>query len=338
MKVADLLEQRRQNWRELEDLNQKVASQRVSKLTPTQCVRFSALYRSVCADLALAESYHLPQATVQYLHRLTATAHHNLYIRKLFDPDRWMNVLIYETPRNVFRDRCVQTAFLVFWGFFILSAYASYDRTRFPEFATEVLGETQITQLENSFKEPIGSTNSPRRTASDNALMFGFYIMNNAGIGLQCFSTGLLVIPGIYVLFSNAVTLGASFGYMARPDVQSGANFFNFVTAHGPFELTAVTLSAGAGLRIGLSWIYTRGLSRMASIQVATQRAFPVAMCATAMFIFAAVIEGFVSPSQAPYWMKAGVAVISSTLIVFYFVFLGVLVDFNTPEVPENDS
>ena len=72
------------------------------------------------------------------------------------------------------------------------------------------------------------------------------------------------------VTMFNAISLGAAFGYMARPDVPAGENFFHFVTAHGPFELTAIVLSAGAGLRLGLSWMMTGGLTR--SVRAAQSR------------------------------------------------------------------
>ena len=41
------------------------------------------------------------------------------------------------------------------------------------------------------------------------------------------------------------------------------------------------------------------------------------------MFILAAAIEGFISPSAAPYWVKASVAVFSAATLVWYFVILG---------------
>jgi hypothetical protein len=44
---------------------------------------------------------------------------------------------------------------------------------------------------------------------------------------------------------------------------------------------------------------------------------------AAVMFFFAALIEGFLSPSGAPYWVKALIAIVSSSLLAFYFVVLG---------------
>ncbi len=107
-----------------------------------------------------------------------------------------------------------------------------------------MLTSSGIEELENNFKD------SPNRSLEDNMVMAGFYIWNNTGIGLQCFSWGLLVIPGLFVLCSNALRLAQRLGTCRVSDVAAGANFFEFVTAHGPFELTAIVLSAGAGLKL----------------------------------------------------------------------------------------
>jgi uncharacterized membrane protein SpoIIM required for sporulation len=100
-------------------------------------------------------------------------------------------------------------------------------------------------------------------------------------------------------------------------------NFFEFVTAHGPFELTAIILAAAAGMRMGFSLISTGGLTRTAALTRGAKEAFPTACVAVALFILAAIIEGFVSPSGFPYWFKAGVAAVTSGMLVYYFLVLG---------------
>jgi uncharacterized membrane protein SpoIIM required for sporulation len=132
------------------------------------------------------------------------------------------------------------------------------------------------------------------------------------------------VIPGLFMLATNAISIGAAFGYMARPDVPEGENFFHFVTAHGPFELTAIVLSAGAGLKLGMSWIAPGRLSRGDSMRKVGGEALPMMGAAVVMFFLAAMIEGFISPVNAiPFWVKGGVAAISTMLLMFYFVVLG---------------
>ncbi len=322
MKVVELLERRRRNWTELEQYCDQLhpSKGKPNANRAADMSRFAALYRAACADLALADAYQLPQNTVQYLHRLVGRAHNQLYRSRRFQFRKWLPMLLEEVPQRIFRDRCVQLMFLVFWGMFILAAWLAYSKTAYPEFATQVLGEEGINGLEEMYKNPIDGSD---RSGDDNMFMAAFYIQHNTSIGLQCFAWGLLVVPGLLVTMFNAVMLGSAFGYMARPDVEAGQNFFHFVTAHGPFELTAIVLCAGAGLRLGLSWMFTKGLTRTSSLRKAGTEAMPVIGAAMVMFFMAALIEGFLSPSAAPYWVKVTVAVLSSAFLAFYFVILG---------------
>jgi len=318
VKVAELLETRRKNWAELEHLCEHLPARRTKALGAAEVSRFAALYRAACADLALADAYQLPPNTVQYLHRLVGRAHNQLYRTRRFAWATWSRVLWEEVPQRIFQDRCVQVAFCLFWGVFLLSAFLAYAKDLWPQYAEAVMTRAAIEGLEASYQNPIDG-----RDPEAGLMMVGFYIQHNTGIGLKCFAGGLAVIPGIFVTAFNAAFLGAAFGYMARPDVAQGQNFFHFVTAHGPFELTAIVLSAGAGLRLGLAWLLPGRWSRLAALRRTAEETLPLMGAAMAMFFFAALIEGLISPSALPYWVKATVAVVSSGMLSFYFIILG---------------
>ena len=150
---------------------------------------------------------------------------------------------------------------------------------------------------------------SARSTAFTSSTIYG-------SIGLECFAWGLLFgVGGLVDLAFNAVQIGAVFGYMTT--VPEWHNFSQFVTAHGPFELTAIAVSAAAGMRLGFSMINTHGLSRIASLEQAGREAMPTMGAAMVMLAIAAMIEAFLSPSAAPYAVKAAVAIVSSVLLVF---------------------
>jgi uncharacterized membrane protein SpoIIM required for sporulation len=319
VKVAELLERRKKNWRELEELC-TIMSRTTGKGRDARAIsKFAALYRAACADLALADAYQLPPSTVQYLHLLVGRAHNQLYRSQRLDVKRWGKVLLQDVPRQIFNDRCVQICFLLFWGIFILSAILAQSTTIWPDYAEQIMGAQFIEQLEGMFAEQMDG-----RPVDMDFMMAGFYIYHNAGIGLQCFAGGILVIPGIYITVFNAALLGASFGYMAREEVgPAGDNFFHFVTAHGPFELTAIVLAAGGGLRIGWAWVSTNGLTREASLTKVGQESMPIMGASIILFFLAALIEGFISPSSLPYFFKAMVAIASSGLLMIYFVILG---------------
>ena len=307
MKVSDLLESRRTNWRELEQLCAWMEG-RSRRTMPARTVsRFSMLYRAACADLALADAYQLPPSTIHYLHQLVGRAHNQLYRARTFNTAAWFQELFVRVPRRLFTDNCLRLAFAIFWGVFLLSGLMAYSS---PGFAERVLGKPMMMQLEEHFSEPVSG-----RPAEVGGMMVGFYVFNNASIGLQCFAFGLLFgIGGLFKTVFNAAFLGAAFGYMGT--VPQPEHFFHFVTAHGPFELTAV-------VRLGFSLVDTRGYTRGASLRLAAKETVPTVCAALIMFLLAAMIEAFLSPSAAPYWIKAAVAIISAGMLVFYIVILG---------------
>ena len=322
MKVADLLSQRQHQWYELEELCDAVNWRTAGKMGAERLSKFASLYRSACADLALADSYNLPPDTVEFLHRLVGRAHSRLYRSRRFQFIAWLMVITFDVPRRILRDGCVQFMFIFFFGTFLLSAFLAYESSYFPEYHVQVIGQDQINDLEVMYTEPIGASERGLGTKSQ---MAGFYINHNTGIGLSCFVTGILIIPGMLVTLFNSAFLGAVFGYMARPDVPMTDHFFEFVTAHGPFELTAIVFAAAAGLRLGLAWVNTRGLTRIASLKKSGTESMPIMGISIVFFLFAAMIEGFISPSALPYGFKVAVAIGSVVFIVFYVFGLGLI-------------
>lgn len=319
MNVAELIKRREPQWRELELLCTLQKSE--LRNDPEKLIRFSELYRSTCSDLALSESHNLPPQTVDYLHRLVGVAHNQLYRSSKYQWQKWYRILFEDTPRVIFNEPCVHFCFVVFWGLFLMAAFLSYENSIWPGFAADVVGEEQLDMVEVSYQ------NFQGRGFQQNSFMTGFYILNNAGIGLACFVSMLFLIPGFVTLSSNAVTLGAIFGYMFRADLgDASVNFKTFVTAHGPLELTAIVLAAGAGLKIGLSWLITGGMNRRDSLIKTAREALPIVMCAVVLFCLAAFVEGFISPTPEkymPWWVKGSVSVFTSLLLMFYFVILG---------------
>jgi uncharacterized membrane protein SpoIIM required for sporulation len=318
MKVSDLLQSRQANWRELDRLCTRMEGTSRRAMDAATVVRFSSLYRSACADLALADAYQLPPATTGYLHRLVGRAHNQLYRSRTFNLASWAHQLLVDVPQRLFSDGALRLAFCLFWGTFLLSASMAYTS---PAYSEQIMGDEWINRLEQDFSQPIeGAAQGSDPGVSSG--MAGFYIFNNTSIGLRCFAFGLVFgVGGLLITLVQASFLGAAFGHMAT--LPQGENFYHFVTAHGPFELTAIVLSAAAGMSLGFSLLDTRGWGRIASLRRAAREAMPTMGAAMVMFLLAALIEGFVSPSAAPYWIKATVAVLSAALLIFYFVVLG---------------
>lgn len=324
MNIGELLESRKVQWQELEELLSKFQSLTYRfSMSAEDVSRFTALYRGVCADLALSEAYQLPGGVVQYLNDLVGRAHNRLYRDQTVTVGVFLRYMATEAPRVIFGDACFWVAMLIFWAPFF---FCFWQGAVNPDFAPSVLGQDHIDSMESMYKEPLWE-----HQISDRAAMVGFYIYNNAGIGVLCFATGILAaIPGIFITFMNAISIGTSFGHMYSLDSAIKTNFFEFVTAHGPFELMAVVMAAGAGMRLGFAWVSTNGLSRGDSVRKAALERVPVICTAVLLFCMAAFIEGFISPSNleipnvlTSHAVKIGIAILSSALLFFYIVIIG---------------
>ncbi len=318
MNPSELLAKRRPNWEELEKICSQLASSKKSKVTSETMLRFASLYRSACADLALAEAYQLPPTVVEQLQQLVAKSHSILYVGR----SGHLEKAFREIPRAVATDPYVHTAFVIFWGLFI--SFCWLIKTGAAEgLAESIVGDSQLAGVEQAYAGGV------ERTAGQNAQMAGFYVRNNTGIGLMCFALSVLVLPGLAVLVSNAVQMGATFGYMLRDDCGPASDYFQqFVMSHGPFELSAIVLSAGAGLRIGMSWIDTRGLSRSSSLLRAARRSLPVLMLAVLLFLAAAAVEGMLSAlnfGSFSIWFKGFISWFCGSSLMFYIVIFGIV-------------
>jgi uncharacterized membrane protein SpoIIM required for sporulation len=315
---AEALRVRQQAWQRLETMLAEVSGRRLRGSNGQVLMELSDLYRGACADLAMADQYRLSPQTVNYLHGLVGRAHNTLYRSQPSQYHLWWDLIFSRAPQQIFSDPCVHLCAVLFFGLFALSTYLAYTPGLFPNFAQTIIGAEQMDMMESSFRE-IEFRDDP----ATKAIAVAGYIRHNTGIGLECFSTGVLILPGLWKTVYNATFLGACFGYMARPETEGGDAFLEFVTAHGAFELTAIALAAAAGLRIGVGWLFTGGLTRLASLQQQALRAIPVMAASATLFFLAAITEGLLSPSSAPYIVKAMWGIFSSGMLMFYFVVLG---------------
>ncbi len=303
MRVAERLREREASWRELDALLMRMAAGGRKRLSAREILRMGELYRSACTDLMLAEDHDLPRETVADLHALVGRAHNLVYRASGFDFRDLGRALFQTAPRRLRSDLALRISALVFWGTFLFAGLLAAGRE---DFARQVVGERMLESVDHLYSEP---PNAERKDGlkRDDTAMAGFYVFNNAGLGLRCFAWGIVFgLGSLYQIFYNAIFLGSIFGYMTtRPH---WSNFYTFVTAHASFELTAIVVAGAAGMRLGWGLIDTQGQSRIASLRREAANALPAVGTSVVLFVLAALIEGYVSASALPYWVKAAVA------------------------------
>jgi uncharacterized membrane protein SpoIIM required for sporulation len=318
VRVAERLQKRENAWHELDLLIARFGESTRARPTTGEVLRLGELYRAACADLMLADDHDLPRETVAYLHALVGRAHNLIYRASGFDFRVWGRALFRTAPRRLRSDPALRVSALVFWGAFLMTALLAAGRK---DFAARVVGESNVEQFDHMYAEPLNGDRQDGAQRSD-TMAAGFYIQHNTSIGLCCFAWGIVFgLGSLYQLLSNAIVIGAVFGYMATNP--HAANFFTFVTAHSAFELTAIVVSAAAGLRLGWGLIDTQGQSRISSLRREAVNSLPAVGAAVVLFVLAALVEGYVSASPLPYWAKASIALLSAAAILLYLALGG---------------
>jgi uncharacterized membrane protein SpoIIM required for sporulation len=145
---------------------------------------------------------------------------------------------------------------------------------------------------------------------------------NNALLTGACLVSGVLLIPVVYLLINNAVSLGVVGGLMIA-NGKAGL-FWGLITPHGLLELWSVFVAAGIGLRIGWSWI-APGPRRTRTQALAEEARAGVlaALGLAGVLAVTGVIEAFVTPSPLSTWARIGIGVIFFLGFQLYVVILG---------------
>lgn len=128
---------------------------------------------------------------------------------------------------------------------------------------------------------------------------------NNAWIALQAVAFGISGIWGPYVLYQNALNVGVAGGTMAaygQLDV-----FFSYILPHGLMELTAVFIAVAAGLRIFWAWVAPGRRTRSVSVAAEGRSLFTVALGLVIVLFLSGLVEGFVTASPLPAWLRIGI-------------------------------
>jgi uncharacterized membrane protein SpoIIM required for sporulation len=143
---------------------------------------------------------------------------------------------------------------------------------------------------------------------------------NNVYVAAQEILFGFLLLPGIYVLYQNALNVGVAGGLMAA-NGRTG-EFFGLILPHGILELTAVFIACGLGLKLGWTVIDPGGRARATALAQEGRALVVGALGLVVVLLTSGFIEGFVTPSHLPTWLRVGIGVLAETLfLIWVFVF-----------------
>jgi uncharacterized membrane protein SpoIIM required for sporulation len=145
---------------------------------------------------------------------------------------------------------------------------------------------------------------------------------NNIFVSFYAFAGGAVAgTLTVLVLVENGLTLGAILA--ATQTAGLAAALLTFVAGHGFVELSVIFLSGGAGLRLASALVAPGDLSRGDALRIRGAQALRIVLFCVPCLVVAGTIEGFLSPSGAPWAVKLAVGVATGALLWGYLLLAG---------------
>ena len=321
MKQQQFIDQQRPSWDKFKDLLEQMTGPR-RRRDAEALVELPELYRSICADYALARRRQYSTGLVDELHALVMRGHGVLYRRKSIWFWRIVSFLWIDFPvtlRRHIRFFWLATV-LLYLPAVVIGGLAYKD----DKIIHSLMSPVEVAGMEFMY-DPSNPHlwREVKRAASTNFAMFGYYIYNNIGIGFRTFATGLLGgVGAVVALFYNGSVFGAVAGHLTQLGFIN--TFWPFVAGHGAFELTAICICGAAGLLLGWSLIAAGRRRRIDALITAAGEAVKLVMGAGTMLLIAAFVEAFWSSSDGVGEMtKYFVAAVFWSLVILYLTFAG---------------
>ncbi|ELQ12400.1 integral membrane protein [Pseudomonas fluorescens BRIP34879] len=256
---------------------------------------FPHQYRRLCQHLALAQERGYSSYLVDPLQQLALRGHQQLYRHRSRLTANILSFVLADFPRLVREQwRFVLIAGLLFFGSLVVVALLVY---LFPELVYSIVSPQQVAEMQGMY-DPEASRlgRLADRAASEDWMMFGYYVMHNIGIAFQTFAAGLLFgLGSVFFLIYNGLIIGAISGHLT--EIGYGQTFWSFVIGHGAFELTAIALAGAAGLQLGWALIAPGRLTRAESLRLAARKSMQMLCGVMLLLLIAAFIEAYWSSS-----------------------------------------
>ena len=132
---------------------------------------------------------------------------------------------------------------------------------------------------------------------------------NNAWLALQCIAFGITGVFPLILMYNTALQLGIAGAVMAEHDALDV--FFSLIIPHGLLELSAVFVAAGAGLRLFWVMLVPGARTRSAALGEEGRITFAAGIGLAIALLASGLIEGFVTPSTMPWWVKIVIGIIA---------------------------
>jgi uncharacterized membrane protein SpoIIM required for sporulation/uncharacterized RDD family membrane protein YckC len=308
--------QKREGWEAFYGAARHVERTGVGALAGDEVVDFAARYRETAADLARARTYGVDAAVIEYLERLVSAGHNALYRARRPRGGSLARLLLREFPAAVVQSRRQVALAALLLAVPACIGYAMIRQR--PDLGEEVM-PVMVSRAERAADNAARGVGYAQQDEHDLPLIASAIISNNVLVAFWVFVGGLLAgTLTVWVLVMNGLTLGMNFGLFAN--YHATGYLGTFVAGHGPLELTAVCIAAGAGFRLAGALLAPGERTRRDALVLEGRIAARMVGAVVTLLALAGTIEGLLSVSDAPGVYKY---VASGASLAFLFLYLG---------------
>jgi uncharacterized membrane protein SpoIIM required for sporulation len=319
MDLTTFLNQRRPDWRRLEEILGRVEGSGLASLDEGQAIEFGRLYRRAASDLNQAQTFVSGEATVQYLNDLVARCYLVIYAKTKVDLRGFVRHLVFGFP----------ALFRRYLGYFLLAAALFAAGTVFGLLASYFDADVaRAFLLPSDFPTIQPGDEEERAPVIDTGHLAEFSAhlwANNVGVTLTAFALGITLGLGTaWLMFYNGVITGALWAVFWEAGQLRA--FATGILPHGVVEIPAALLGGAAGFVLASGVIRARPWSRLDELGRCGKEALLLVSGCLPLLTVAAFIEGAVA--RPPDWfissgVKLAVAGVVAVLFTAYVLLLG---------------
>ncbi len=315
MTLNSFVLKREQTWLQLQAILSRVESRGLKNLAENELDDLVRLYRQASSDLNYLQTHFHASRYTTYLNNLLSRCHTYIQVEDSPFLPRLKRFLITGFPALLRQEKML--FFLSVALFIAAFCFAYFSISRDAPWSAGILDPgTRAALEENAATMEEEGAVIP---AAMQPLFAGHIVTNNIQVAFLCFAGGIIFGLGtVYVLAMNGFILGAFAAIFALH--RRSLLFWTLILPHGIMELTAIFIAAASGLLLGRALLLPGDYSRRDSLRLAGRSAARLVGGTIPLFIMAAAIESFFTPTGLPIAAKLSFAAFSAAALVLYFL------------------
>lgn len=299
--LADFVTRRRPEWQRLGELLERLTAR---ALGLDQLSTLDRLYRRASADLAHAQAAFPGTDVARSLNQLCGRAYGAIYRAPPLTAGSIRRFFAHDFPSAVQQtiSYTLLSAGVLLLGVLLGATAVALE----PGSAQRLVPPELLAFIERRelWTDVALTTHTPSEMAT------GIFL-NNLRVSFAAFAAGVSAGFGtLLLLLYNGMFLGAVTSACVQHGV--GEGIFSFIAAHGPVELSIISIAGGAGLVVGHAIIEPGERRRASFLRERARLAVRLVLGCAPFLVAIGIVEGFVSPGTFFAWpLKALVGVAS---------------------------